>query len=60
MNNATKAIKFTLEYQEKFWYEAFSIVDEIPHINITKVKNILGYHPENPSYTKDQIISMFD
>lgn len=57
MNNATQAIKLALNYPGELWYEAFSIVDEIPHIDISKAKKILGYVPEKPKYTKDQIHS---
>ena len=38
----------------ELWYEPFSIVDEIPHIDISKAKKILGYKPEVPEYSADQ------
>lgn len=57
INNATQAIKLALDYPGQFWYEAFSIVDELPHIDITKAKTVLGYQPEKPNYTRDQIHS---
>lgn len=60
MNNATQAIKLALDYPGKLWYEAFSIVDTIPHIDISKAKRMLGYKPEHPSYSKEQIHSTFD
>jgi UDP-glucose 4-epimerase len=60
INNATKAIKLALEYKGECWYEAFSIVDEVPHISIEKVKQILGYKPEKPNYTQEQIHSKFE
>lgn len=56
INNATQAIKLALEYQKELWYEAFSIVDEIPHIDITKAKKILGYNPEKPNYSPERYI----
>lgn len=59
-NNATQAIKLALDSEKELWYEPFSIVDEIPHIDISKAKNILGYKPEKPRYTKDQIHSAFE
>ncbi|MDE1768400.1 MAG: NAD(P)-dependent oxidoreductase [Candidatus Micrarchaeota archaeon] len=59
-NNATQAIKLALEYPGELWYEPFSIVDEIRHIDITKAKNILKYKPEKPSYSKEQIHSTLD
>lgn len=55
INNATQAIKKAIDYTGELWYEAFSIVDEIPHVDISKAKAILGYNPEKPTYTKDQI-----
>ncbi|MFZ6034982.1 MAG: NAD-dependent epimerase/dehydratase family protein [Patescibacteria group bacterium] len=55
INNAAQAIKKAIDYEGELWYEAFSIVDEIPHIDISKAKAILGYDPEKPIYTKDQI-----
>lgn len=57
INNATQAIKLALDYKGELWYEPFSIVDEIDHIDITKAKKILGYKPEKPNYTKEQIHS---
>lgn len=60
INNATQAIKLALDYNGELWYEPFSIVDEIEHIDISKAKNILGYNPEKPNYTPDQINSTLD
>lgn len=57
VNNATQAIRLALDYSGEFWYEPFSIVDEIRHIDISKAKKILGYAPEKPKYTKKQIHS---
>ncbi len=59
-NNATQAIKLALDYPGEFWYEAFSIVDEVPHIDISKAKKILSYKPEKPEYTKEQKKSGLD
>jgi nucleoside-diphosphate-sugar epimerase len=56
-NNAIQAIKLAIDSNKEFWYEAFSIVDEIEHIDITKAKTELGYKPENPGYTPEQIHS---
>lgn len=55
INNATQALDRALEYPGELWYEAFSIVDEVPHIDITKAKDILGYNPETPHYSPEQI-----
>ncbi len=60
MNNATQAIQCALDYQREAWYEAFSIVDDIDHIDISKAKTILGYNPEKPNYTPEQIHSTLD
>ena len=60
INNATQAIKLALENKEEFWYEPFSIVDEIEHIDISKAKKILGYNPEKPIYSKEQMRSTLD
>lgn len=60
INNATQAIKLALDYKGKLWYEAFSIVDELSHINISKARNILGYRPEKPNYSKNQIHSTLE
>ena len=60
INNATQAIKLALEYQGESWYEPFSIVDEIEHIDISKAKTLLGYKPEKPNYSQEQIRSKLD
>jgi nucleoside-diphosphate-sugar epimerase len=59
-NNATQAIKLALDYSGEFWYEPFSIVDEVEHIDITKAKTILGYKPEKPNYSGEQLHSTID
>lgn len=58
INNATQAIKLALDYKGKLWYEAFNIVDNLKHIDNFKAKKILGYKPEKPNYTKEQIHSL--
>lgn len=57
INNATQVIKLALDYKGELWYEAFSIVDDLPYIDISKAKKILGYKPEKPKYTNEQIHS---
>jgi len=57
INNATQAIQLALDFPGELWYEAFSIVDEVPHIDITKAKTVLGYRPETPVYSGEQIRS---
>lgn len=58
--NATQAIQRAIEYPGELWYEAFSIVDDVPHISTAKAKAILGYAPETPTYTKDQLHSSLE
>lgn len=57
INNATQAIKLALDYKGELWYEPFSIVDKIDHIDISRAREILGYQPEKPRYTLEQIHS---
>ena len=60
INNATQAIKLALEYQGELWYEPFSIVDEVEHIDISKAKALLSYKPEKPDYSQEQIRSKLE
>jgi nucleoside-diphosphate-sugar epimerase len=55
--NAAQAIKLALETDKELWFEPFSIVDEIDHIDITKAKAMLGYQPEKPSYPAEKVRS---
>ncbi|MEK7556695.1 MAG: NAD(P)-dependent oxidoreductase [Patescibacteria group bacterium] len=55
INNATQALDLALKYQGELWYEAFSIVDDLPHIDTSKAKKILGYKPEVPNYSPEHI-----
>lgn len=59
-NNAAQAIQLALNYKGELWYEAFSIVDDVNHIDTSKAKQILGYKPERPAYTKEQIHSTLE
>jgi nucleoside-diphosphate-sugar epimerase len=56
-NNAVQAIDLALTSSKEFWYQPFSIVDEIEHIDITKAKNELGYQPEEHTYSPELIRS---
>jgi len=60
IGNATQALKLSLEYGGELWYEPFSIVDEVEHIDISKAKNILGYVPEKPDYAPEDIHSTLE
>ncbi|MDR3424905.1 MAG: NAD(P)-dependent oxidoreductase [Alphaproteobacteria bacterium] len=55
--NAAQAISLVLNSPDEFWYEPFSIVDDVSHIDITKAKRVLDYAPEPPQYTPEQIYS---
>ena len=55
LGNATQALNLAIKYQGELWYEAFSIVDEVPHIDITKAISVLGYMPEKPQYSSEQM-----
>ncbi|UCG94953.1 MAG: NAD(P)-dependent oxidoreductase [archaeon] len=45
IENALQAIENAIETDKKIWYEAFSIVDEIEGVDISKAKKILDYKP---------------
>ena len=45
IENALQALENAIESDKKLWYEAFSIVDEIEGVDISKAKRILGYKP---------------
>ncbi len=58
--SATQAIKLAIETDKELWYEPFSIVDELGHIDISKAKEMLGYQPEKISYPAEKIRSSFE
>jgi len=58
MENALQAIYLAMISKREFWYEAFSIVDDISHINIEKARRLLGYVPKMTQYKKEQIHSV--
>lgn len=60
INNATQAIDLTIRYKGELWYEPFSIVDDVPHIDTSKAKKMLGYNPEAPNYSQEQIHSTIE
>tara|TARA_Y100000310_G_C20607458_1_gene776267 strand:+ start:27 stop:734 length:708 start_codon:yes stop_codon:yes gene_type:complete len=45
IENALQAIEKAIESEKELWYEAFTIVDEIENIDITKAKKLLDYKP---------------
>lgn len=60
LENATHALVLALNAKAELWYEPFSIVDELPHIDITKARTILGYEPQKPAYMPEQIHSSLE
>src|SRR5690606_30675632 len=57
--NASKAIKLALDTKTEFWYEPFSIVDDLEHIDTAKSMRLLGYDPETSDYPPEKIRSTF-
>jgi len=45
IENALQAVKNAIETDRKLWYEAFSIVDDIEGVDISKAQEMLGYRP---------------
>lgn len=45
IENALQAIENAIELDKKLWYEAFSIVDEVEGVDISKAKKTLNYKP---------------
>lgn len=60
MENATSAIDLALRSKNEYWYEPFSIVDDLPHISNEKAKRMLNFSPKDPNYQSDQIHSTFE
>ncbi len=60
LENATQAISLALDYEGELWYEPFSIVDDVSHIDTTKAKTMLGYLPVAPEYTDEHKHSTLD
>ncbi|MBU3905250.1 MAG: NAD(P)-dependent oxidoreductase [Nanoarchaeota archaeon] len=45
IDNALQALKKAIEIDKKFWYEAFTITDDVENVNISKAKELLDYNP---------------
>lgn len=58
--NAADAIHLALQSPRTFGYEAFSIVDDVPHIDISKARELLGYNPKPFNYPADKIRSTLE
>jgi nucleoside-diphosphate-sugar epimerase len=46
LDNALQAIELAIENKNELWYEAFTIMDELEGVDITKAKKLLGYNPK--------------
>jgi nucleoside-diphosphate-sugar epimerase len=45
IENAIQAIELAIKLNQKLWYEAFTITEEVSNSDISKAKNILKYKP---------------
>ncbi len=45
IENTIQAIQLAIESGKEFRYEAFTITDEVPNVDISKAKSVLGYEP---------------
>ncbi len=45
IENALQALEKSIETDKEIWYEAFTIMDDIDSVDISKAKEILGYEP---------------
>ncbi len=45
VENAIQALELAITTNKKLWYEAFTITDDVPNVDLTKAKEILGYNP---------------
>jgi len=46
IENALQALELAITTKKKLWYEAFTITDELPNVDLTKAKKVLGYKPK--------------
>jgi nucleoside-diphosphate-sugar epimerase len=56
-DNAAQGLYKALTCTTALWYEAFSIVDDVQHIDTQKAKAVLGYVPVMPNYPAESIRS---
>lgn len=57
--NVLQATRLAIDSPREFWYEAFSVVDAVPHIDLAKSRAMLGYVPEPAALSQYQQISTF-
>ena len=60
IENATQGIRRAIDCSRALYYEAFSIVDDLPHIDNSKAREVLEYEPEPTDYSGDQLHSNLD
>jgi len=61
IENVIQATDLAISNPNKFWYEAFSIVDgDVDYIDISKARKMLGYNPQHAVYTKEQMVATFE
>ncbi|WP_126651497.1 NAD-dependent epimerase/dehydratase family protein [Chryseobacterium aureum] len=60
LENVVQATDLAVSSKDKFWYEAFSIVDgDVDFIDISKARKMLLYDPKPVQYNREQIIAPF-
>ena len=59
-SNAVQAVNISLNSKKEFWYQPFSIVDRLKHIDISKAEQVLGYSPEDYNYPPERIRSTLE
>ncbi len=47
LRSAVAAIHLALRCESRLWYEPFSIVDRVPHIDTSRAQQILGFVPQS-------------
>ncbi|KAF1015206.1 MAG: UDP-glucose 4-epimerase [Stenotrophomonas maltophilia] len=57
--NVLQATRLAIESPREFWYEPFSVVDAVPHIDLSRSRELLGYVPEPAALAQYQQISTF-
>ncbi len=45
IENAIQALNLAITTKKRIWYEAFTITDNVPNVDLTKAREILGYNP---------------
>ena len=45
IENALQILESAINIEKELWYEAFTVVDEIENVDISKAKELLGYDP---------------